>query len=118
MRAAAGARTATVDRGAERNAQAAALRPPRIGHGQQQRVHERYRARLLPRRGGRVHALPSLSKNDQAWVEQKNGSVVRRAVGYRRFEGLEAAAVLARLYGAMRLFVNFFQPSFKLAAKA
>jgi hypothetical protein len=57
-------------------------------------------------------------KNDQAWVEQKNGSVVGRAVGYRRFEGLEAAAVLARLYGAMRLFVNFFQPSFKLAAKA
>ena len=48
-------------------------------------------------------------KNDQAWVEQKNGSVVRRAVGYRRFEGLEAAAVLARLYGAMRLLVNFFQ---------
>jgi hypothetical protein len=57
-------------------------------------------------------------KNDQAWVEQKNGSVVRRTVGYRRFEGLEAAAVLARLYAALRLFVNFFQPSFKLAAKA
>src|SRR5271170_3796988 len=57
-------------------------------------------------------------KNDQAWVEQKNGSVVRRTVGYRRFEGLTAAAVLARLYRAMRLFVNFFQPSFKLAAKA
>jgi len=57
-------------------------------------------------------------KNDQAWVEQKNGAVVRRMIGYRRFEGLEAAAALARLYGAMRLFVNFFQPSFKLAAKA
>ena len=57
-------------------------------------------------------------KNDQAWVEQKNGSIVRRAVGYRRFEGLEAAALLARLYAALRLFVNFFQPSFKLAAKA
>ena len=57
-------------------------------------------------------------KNDQAWVEQKNGSVVRRAVGYRRFEGLEAAALLARLYAALRLYVNFFQPSFKLAAKA
>ena len=57
-------------------------------------------------------------KNDQAWVEQKNGAVVRRAIGYRRFEGLEAAAALARLYAAMRLFVNFFQPSFKLAAKA
>ena len=57
-------------------------------------------------------------KNDQAWVEQKNGAVVRRMIGYRRFEGLEAAATLARLYAAMRLFVNFFQPSFKLAAKA
>ncbi len=28
-------------------------------------------------------------KNDQAWVEQKNGAVVRRTVGYRRYEGLE-----------------------------
>ncbi len=37
-------------------------------------------------------------KNDQAWVEQKNGSVVRRLVGYRRLEGAAAAAVLARLY--------------------
>jgi hypothetical protein len=57
-------------------------------------------------------------KNDQAWVEQKNGAVVRRAVGYRRYEGLDAAAALARLYASLRLFVNFFQPSFKLAAKA
>lgn len=56
-------------------------------------------------------------KNDQAWVEQKNGSVVRRLVGYRRFEGLEAAAALAELYAAARMFVNFFQPSFKLAEK-
>jgi hypothetical protein len=56
-------------------------------------------------------------KNDQAWVEQKNGAVVRRAVGDRRYEGLAAAAALARLYTALRLFVNFFQPSFKLAAK-
>ncbi len=56
-------------------------------------------------------------KNDQAWVEQKNGSVVRRLVGYRRFEGLEAARVLAELYATSRLFVNFFQPSFKLAEK-
>ena len=56
-------------------------------------------------------------KNDQAWVEQKNGVVVRRTVGYRRYEGLEAAAALARLYSSLRLFVNFFQPSFKLAGK-
>ena len=56
-------------------------------------------------------------KNDQAFVEQKNGAVVRRIVGYRRLEGLEAAAALSRLYAATRLFVNFFQPSFKLAEK-
>ncbi len=56
-------------------------------------------------------------KNDQAWVEQKNGSVVRRLVGYRRLEGIAAAQALARLYAASRLFVNFFQPSFKLAEK-
>jgi hypothetical protein len=57
-------------------------------------------------------------KNDQAFVEQKNGAVVRRTVGYRRFEGLEAAAALAELYRSVRLFVNFFQPSFKLAEKS
>ena len=56
-------------------------------------------------------------KNDQAWIEQKNGSVVRKLLGYRRFEGIAAAQALARLYGASRLFVNFFQPSFKLAEK-
>jgi len=49
-------------------------------------------------------------KNDQAFVEQKNGAVVRRIVGYRRLEGLEAATALARLYATVRLFVNFFQP--------
>ena len=57
-------------------------------------------------------------KNDQAWVEQKNGAVVRHTVGYRRYEGLEAAAALAELYRSLRLFVNFFQPSFKLAEKS
>jgi hypothetical protein len=56
-------------------------------------------------------------KNDQAWVEQKNGAVVRKLLGYRRFQGIAAAKAITRLYGASRLFVNFFQPSFKLAAK-
>ena len=56
-------------------------------------------------------------KNDQAWVEQKNGSVVRRLVGYGRLEGIAGGEALNRLYSASRLFVNFFQPSFKLATK-
>jgi hypothetical protein len=45
-------------------------------------------------------------RNDQAWVEQKNGAVARRAVGYRRYEGLDTAAALARLYASLRLFVR------------
>jgi hypothetical protein len=56
-------------------------------------------------------------KNDQAWVEQKNGAVVRRLAGYGRLSGLAAAGVLQRLYASARLYVNFFQPSFKLASK-
>jgi len=56
-------------------------------------------------------------KNDQAWVEQKNGAIVRRLVGYGRLSGPRARAALARLYEASRLYVNFFQPSFKLKSK-
>lgn len=56
-------------------------------------------------------------KNDQAWVEQKNGAIVRRLVGYGRLSGLAATQALAQLYGASRLYVNFFQPSFKLKSK-
>src|SRR3954467_14857964 len=56
-------------------------------------------------------------KNDQAFVEQKNGAVVRRLVGYGRFEGIETARILVRLYAASRLHTNYFQPSFKLKDK-
>jgi hypothetical protein len=56
-------------------------------------------------------------KNDQAWVEQKNGAVVRRLVGYGRFEGLEAVQMLTRLYRAARVHTNVLQPSFKLRSK-
>lgn len=56
-------------------------------------------------------------KNDQAWVEQKNGAIVRKMVGYERHEGLVAAQCLARFYAALWLYVNFFQPSFKLLEK-
>lgn len=57
------------------------------------------------------------NKNDQCWVEQKNGSVVRQLVGYDRFEGERAYRQLGELYRAVRLYVNFFQPSMKLRTK-
>jgi len=56
-------------------------------------------------------------KNDQCDVEQKNGSVVRQLVGYDRFEGERAYRQLCELYRAVRLYVNFFQPSLKLQLK-
>jgi hypothetical protein len=56
-------------------------------------------------------------KNDQAWVEQKNGAVVRHLVGYGRLSGVAATRALAELYASSRLYVNFFQPSFKLKSK-
>jgi hypothetical protein len=65
----------------------------------------------------RMDPLARIHKNDQAWVEQKNGAVVRRLAGYGRLSGLAAAGSLQRLYASARLYINFFQPSFKLASK-
>lgn len=56
-------------------------------------------------------------KNDQCFVEQKNYSVVRKAIGYCRLEGEECWRALNGFYGALRLYVNFFQPSLKLKSK-
>lgn len=56
-------------------------------------------------------------KNDQAWIEQKNGAVVRRFVGHERLSGAVAGQILSRLFQSMRLYVNYFQPSFKLQDK-
>ena len=56
-------------------------------------------------------------KNDQAWIEQKNGAVIRRFIGHDRYSGPVAGQTMAHLYGAMRRYVNYFQPSFKLLEK-
>ena len=56
-------------------------------------------------------------KNDHAWIEQKNGSVVRRFTGHDRYSGRIAGQTMVHLYEAVRLYVNYFQPSFKLLEK-
>jgi hypothetical protein len=56
-------------------------------------------------------------KNDNCFVEQKNNSVIRRCVGYPRYESPEALEVLTRLYEQYRLLVNFFLPSAKLIVR-
>jgi Integrase core domain len=56
-------------------------------------------------------------KNDQCFVEQKNGAVVRQVVGYDRLVGEHAYRQLTELYRALRLYINCFQPSMKLLSK-
>jgi hypothetical protein len=56
-------------------------------------------------------------KNDSAYVEQKNWSVVRRLVGYDRYSSKEALAQLNRIYQLVRLYVNFYQPVMQLQHK-
>jgi hypothetical protein len=57
-------------------------------------------------------------KNDSAYVEQKNWSVVRRAVGYWRYDSPEQLDLLNTLYARLHLYVNFFLPVMKLKEKA
>jgi hypothetical protein len=56
-------------------------------------------------------------KNDQYFVEQKNGAIVRQVVGYDRLVGEHAYRQLTELYRALRLYINCFQPSMKLLSK-
>jgi hypothetical protein len=56
-------------------------------------------------------------KNDSCHVEQKNGNIVRRLVGYDRYTSKAAYQCLERLYYLVRLYVNFFQPTMKLISK-
>ena len=56
-------------------------------------------------------------KNDQAHVEQKNWSVVRKLIGYGRFESEAALAQLNAVYDLLRRWTNWWQPSLKLVAK-
>ena len=56
-------------------------------------------------------------KNDGAYVEQKNWSIVRRDVGNYRYDTPEQLDLLDRLYAVMHYYVNFFLPVMKLKEK-
>ena len=56
-------------------------------------------------------------KNDNCHVEQKNWHVVRRNIGYARFESQAAVDVLNEYYSLLRLHSNFFLPQSKLISK-
>ena len=56
-------------------------------------------------------------KNDNAWVEQKNWTHVRKIVGYRRFDTTGELRLLNEIYTELRLYKNFCLPSIRLKSK-
>ena len=56
-------------------------------------------------------------KNDNAWIEQKNWTHVRKLVGYRRYDTTSELKLLNEIYVVARLYRNFFQPAIKLREK-
>ena len=56
-------------------------------------------------------------KNDNCFVEQKNGDVVRKTVGYARFEGQNAHNALAEVYRFLNTLLNYWYPTLRLMAK-
>lgn len=55
--------------------------------------------------------------NDNCFIEQRNLSVVRKYVGYERYDCEAAVDAMNELYAVLRLYVNYFQPTFKLKGK-
>jgi hypothetical protein len=56
-------------------------------------------------------------KNDSCHIEQKNWSVVRKAVGYLRYDRDEQLDLLNDLYEYLSPYTNYFQPVLKLVNK-
>ena len=56
-------------------------------------------------------------KYDNCYIEQKNWSIVRRFVGYYRYDIRQECDLLNDLYAALRDYNNFFLPSLKLKEK-
>ena len=56
-------------------------------------------------------------KNDSCYVEQKNWSIVRRQLGYARYEGQESVGLMNKIHRCYNNFSNHFLPSIKLLSK-
>jgi len=56
-------------------------------------------------------------KNDSAHIEQKNWDVVRKMIGYGRFDTYEQLDIINRVHRLLAFYQNYFQPSRKLISK-
>lgn len=59
----------------------------------------------------------SNKKNDSCYVEQKNWDVVRKMIGYGRFDTYEQLDMINRIHCLLVYYQNYFQPSQKLISK-
>jgi transposase InsO family protein len=92
-----------------------ALRELHTDNGSEFLNHQLYP--YCQREGIRMTRGRPYRKNDQAYVEQKNGAIVRKLVGYGRYSSQAALRQLARVYALARLYGNFFQPVRRVVAK-
>jgi hypothetical protein len=67
--------------------------------------------------GIRMSRSRPYKKTDNAWVEQKNWTHVRKVVGYRRYDTPTELKLLNDIYAVSRLYRNFFLPAIKLRNK-
>jgi len=56
-------------------------------------------------------------KNDNAYVEQKNGHVIRRFLGYARIDNKKVISIMNEMYDKLELYINHFVPSRKCIEK-
>jgi hypothetical protein len=56
-------------------------------------------------------------KNDNAYVEQKNGHVIRRFMGYTRLDTPKAVPLINEMYVILETYLNHFVPSRKCISK-
>lgn len=56
-------------------------------------------------------------KNDSAHIEQKNWDVLRKMIGYGRFDTYEQLDIIIRIERLLAFYQNYFQPSQKLISK-
>jgi len=56
-------------------------------------------------------------KNDSAYVEQKNWDVIRKMLGYSRFDTHQQLEIIIRIERLLAYYQNYFQPSQKLISK-
>ncbi len=71
--------------------------------------------RYCRRHGIRFTRGRAYKKDDQAHIEQKNWTHVRKLIGYDRYDTPAAVAAFNALYaGPLRHFMNLFQPSVRL----